>query len=56
MLGIVAQEEGEKQGGKEEKEIKIRKQRSLGTRSRQFASGARHGFRSFDDPQRIASA
>jgi hypothetical protein len=48
MLGIVAQEEGEKQGRKEEKEIKIRKLRSLATRSRQFESGARHGFRSFD--------
>jgi hypothetical protein len=47
MLGIVAQEEGEKQGRKEEKEIKTRKQRSLGTRSRKFESGARHASRSF---------
>ena len=33
MLGIVAQEEGEKQGGKEEKETKIRKQQEAGNLS-----------------------
>jgi len=44
MLGIVAQEEGEKQGRKEEKEIKIRKQRSLGTEAGNLSPGQGRGL------------